>query len=315
MRAVPLLLALLLLAGCATQSQWPTPGAGPDLPESRLLAQVPFHAQARYQCGPAALAMMLNSQSLPHRPEELVDRVYLPKRGGTLQVEMVAAAREQGLIVYPLRQQTGAIIAEVAAGNPVLVMQNLRFSWWPQWHYAVVVGYDRPRRELILHTGTRRAHPQPLKVFRATWDRAERWAMVMLDPRQMPATVEPMPWLRAASDLEQSGQPRAAYQAYHSALQRWPDQPAALFGMGNSAAALGQYSLAVEHLLSFTRQNPQLAAGWNNLGQVLYRLDCPQAATVASGCAASLDARFAGSASTPRKTGRPMAACPVLSCP
>jgi hypothetical protein len=33
-------------------------------------------------------------------------------------------------------------LREVAAGNPVLVLQNLSFAWAPVWHYAVVMGYD-----------------------------------------------------------------------------------------------------------------------------------------------------------------------------
>lgn len=309
------MLVLLLLNACASRPDWPAGPQQQNLPESRLLTHVPFHAQERYQCGPAALAMMLNSQSLPHQPQDLVKRVYLPERGGTLQVELVSAAREQGLIVYPLAGEAGAIMQEVAAGNPVLVMQNLGLGWWPQWHYAVVVGYDRPARELILHTGTREAHRQPLSVFMATWERADRWAVVMLDPREIAATAQAMSWLRSASDLEQTGQPRVAYQAYDSARQQWPDQPAALFGMANSAATLNQPRLAIGHLLEFTRQHPSSAAGWNNLGVLLSRADCPVASAVARGCAAAMEERFSGTRPEAPRKDLSLPACPVLVCP
>ncbi|WVM93376.1 hypothetical protein ULG90_05290 [Halopseudomonas pachastrellae] len=45
-----------------------------------------------------------------------------------------------------------AILRELDDGNAVLVMQNLAFDWYPQWHYAAV-GYDLNTRELILHSG------------------------------------------------------------------------------------------------------------------------------------------------------------------
>ncbi|TVP54466.1 MAG: bacteriocin-processing peptidase family protein [Halomonadaceae bacterium] len=307
--------ALLVLTACASRPEWPETTRENALPESQFLSQVPFHAQEKYQCGPAALAMMLNSQSLPQQPEELVDRVYIPERGGTLQVELVAAAREQGLIVYPLPREPEAIIAEVAAGNPVLVMQNLGFGWWPQWHYAVVVGYDQPSEQFILHTDTRRANQQLLPVFMRTWDRAERWAVVMLDPGELAATAEPLSWLRAASDLEQTGQTQSAYRAYQAALKRWPEQPAARFGLANSAATLGQDALAIQHLLTLTQEHPQLAAAWHNLGFMLTRAQCPLGAKAAQQCAAARDQRFAGGQTPPPESHQALPACPLIACP
>ena len=53
-------------------------------------------------------------------------QLSLPERQGSLQVEMIAAAREQGLLVYPLAPELGAILREIDAGNAVLVMQNLQ---------------------------------------------------------------------------------------------------------------------------------------------------------------------------------------------
>ena len=93
------LLGVLLLAGCATAPPWPDRPA--SAPSGRvLLDQVPFYPQERYQCGPASLAMMLNSQGLRTDPDRLKALVYLPGRQGSLQVEMVAAARAHDMVVY-----------------------------------------------------------------------------------------------------------------------------------------------------------------------------------------------------------------------
>src|SRR2546422_3737218 len=38
------------------------------------------------------------------------------------------------------------LLAEVAAGHPVLVFQNLGLHWIPRWHFAVAVGDRKSTR-------------------------------------------------------------------------------------------------------------------------------------------------------------------------
>ncbi|KKM68287.1 hypothetical protein LCGC14_1462380 [marine sediment metagenome] len=275
----------VLLSGCANQPHWPD-AYGPDAYESSnltsiastrrsltstILTNVPFHPQEKYQCGPASLAMMLNAQNVDVLPDELVDRVYLPQRKGALQVEMVAAARQYGMLVYPLAPKLESILDEVRAGHPVLILQNLRFEWWPQWHFAVVIGYDSVKRTLILHSGIQANYRQPATVFMATWNRSERWARVILPPDKIPSTAEPLTFLMAAHDLETTRQTIAATSAYKAALRTWPDQPAALLGLGNIAYQQAQWSEAEGYYRAMTDQFPDISAGWNNLAEALLR--------------------------------------------
>ncbi|TVQ74520.1 MAG: hypothetical protein EA372_02275, partial [Chromatiaceae bacterium] len=90
-----LLLAILLLSGCATPLQTRDLLNEPpdELPRQVELDQTPFHPQELYQCGPAALATVLGARGLIVHPDDLVEEVYLPERQGTLQTEMLAAAR------------------------------------------------------------------------------------------------------------------------------------------------------------------------------------------------------------------------------
>lgn len=262
----------LLLSGCASQQPWP------DTFDTTTLTEVPFHPQEQFQCGPASLAMMLNAQDVNATPDELVDRVYLPQRKGSLQVEMVAAARQYGMLVYPLAPELDSILEEVQAGHPVLVLQNLRFGWWPQWHFAVVIGYDSNSQSLILHTGTERSYRQPVKAFMATWERSERWARVILPPDQIPVTAEPIQFLKAANDLETTQQTRAAITAYQTALKKWPAQPAPYLGLGNIAYQQGRWSAAENHYRTMTDQFPDIRAGWHNLAEALEKQDKNQEA-------------------------------------
>jgi tetratricopeptide (TPR) repeat protein len=305
-----------ILAGCASRPHWPDTTAlntaGVD--QRKVLDHVPFYAQKLYQCGPASLAMMLNSQGLNTSPAVLKELVYLPARQGSLKVEMVSAARSHGLLVYPLDGSLESLLEEIASGHPVLVMQNLRFDWWPQWHFAVVIGYDANDRTIILHTGTQERHEQALAVFMATWDRADNWATVILPPDQLPATAQPLRYLKAANDLEITGRTIAATEAYRTAEQAWPDQPAAIMGQGNIAWQQGDVDLATQHFLRLTGKFPNLAAGWNNLAHALATQGCATASETAASCAKAINPeRFDGSIPGD-SDGAGAFDCPVLEC-
>lgn len=260
---------VLLLGGCATpqvallDTRWPT-----DLPARVALTQVPFFPQEDYECGPAALAMVAHAAGVNVAPGVLVDQVYLPGRKGSLQPEMLAATRRQGLLAYPLKPKIEDLLREVAAGHPVLVFQNLAFQVYPVWHYAVVMGYDRERHVLLLHSGRTARMEISLFAFERTWARGHHWAMLALKPGQLPATAEPQTYTAAAAALERVNA-RAAQIAFAAALQRWPDDRAALLGVGNTAYALGQRQAAIKAYRQAVRQHPDFADGWNNLAQVL----------------------------------------------
>ncbi|MDX1425912.1 MAG: PA2778 family cysteine peptidase, partial [Kiloniellales bacterium] len=142
----------LALAACTTPQTAALIEAPGDLPSSAAVEDVPFFPQEDYYCGPAALATVLAWSGLPATPEELVDRVYTPERQGTLRSDVLAAARREGRLAVPVASLRD-MMAEIAAGHPVLVFQNLSLSWYPQWHYAVAVGYDLGRREITLRSG------------------------------------------------------------------------------------------------------------------------------------------------------------------
>src|SRR2546430_4967683 len=123
----------------------------PELQGKVELKDVPFFPQSEFQCGPAALATVLNESGVKVTPEDLVPEVYLPERKGSLQIEMLAAPRRHGLVSYQLAPRFEDVLRELSAGNPVIVLQNLGFGGG--WHYAVAVGYDYSYGELILRSG------------------------------------------------------------------------------------------------------------------------------------------------------------------
>ena len=167
--------------GCAglQRGDWPQHVEG--LPPKIEIASVPFFAQEEYQCGPAALAMALGWSGLDVTPDELKEKVYTAALQGSLQPAMITGARRFGRLAYEI-SGTQALMHELAAGHPVIILQNLGLSWMPVWHYAVVIGYDLPSDEVILHSGRNVGARLPMRVFQNTWHRAEDWGLLVLGP-------------------------------------------------------------------------------------------------------------------------------------
>jgi len=283
-----------LLTGCATPLQTErvlrTASAFPQPVE---LAATPFFPQEQYQCGPAALATVLNTTGVTPTPDELVPLVYLPARTGSLQIELVAAARRFGRVPYVLRPQLESVLAEVAGGNPVLVLQNLGLSWWTQWHYAVVAGFDLATGNVVLRSGNESRHVVALDTFERTWARGGYWAMLVLPPDRLPETAEEIPYLTAVAAFEPLKHWEAASKAYATALKRWPKSLVGNIGLGNSRHALGDLKGAETAYRRATQVQPDSGAAFNNLAQTLADAGKWSEARVAAERAVALGGSFA----------------------
>ncbi len=211
------------------------------------LTQVPFFPQDEFQCGPAALATVLNYTGVQVTPDELARNVYLPSRQGSLQVEMLAAPRRHGRVSYQLRPQYEDVLREVAAGNPVIVLQDVN-PVFTQWHYAVLNGFDYPSGTLYLRSGEKRRLEMPFTAFEREWMAGNRWAMVAVAPDRIPATATENAWMNAVLAMTRVSGPEAAKTAYSTALARWPNNLAAAIGLANQYHQAGSYARAIDVL-------------------------------------------------------------------
>jgi hypothetical protein len=263
----------LLLNGCASlffpQAASLNDSRPADLPASAELKEVPFFPQTEYQCGPAALATVLVHANVKVTPEELVSQVYVPARKGSLQVEMLAAARRHGLISYPLAPRFEDVLREIAAGTPVIVLQNLGIWPFDNWHYAVVVGYDLDSGELFLRSGEKERQVLPNGVHEFVWKKSDYWAMVAMPPDRIPTTAEESRWLASITALERVGNARAARVAYATFLKRWPENVNASIGLANTHHAAGELKEAETVLRAALARQPDSVVVLNNLAQTL----------------------------------------------
>jgi len=259
-----------LIQGCASwtpQTKELAENRPAGIPGAHELTEVPFFAQSDYQCGPAALAMAMVAAGVKTTPDELVSEVYLPERKDSLQVEMLAAPRRHGLVSYQLAPTYADLIREIAAGTPVILLQNLGIK--EGWHYAVAVGYDWDNGMLQLRSGLNERQELPFAMNEMAWRRSGYWAMVAVPPERIPASADEQRWLAAIAALERTGQSAAARTAYRTFLARWPANVNAAIGLANAHHALGELADAERVLREAAQREPDSVVVLNNLAQVL----------------------------------------------
>jgi hypothetical protein len=263
--------AVLLIGACSTlvpqtmslRTDWPA-----GVPRQVELKDVPFFPDDKYQCGPAALAMVMNASGARTTVEALVPEVWLPARKGSLQVEMLVAPRKHGLVSYRLEPRYTDLLREVAAGNPVVVLQEAGM-FLPTWHYAVVNGFDYESGTILMRSGLDFRQEMPFTYFERTWIPGNYWSMVVPQPDRIPVTATEERWMEALLGLARGGDKAATLRGYRAAVARWPESMTASVGLANHLHAQGQLDEAAAVLRAKLQKNPDSVILLNNLAQTL----------------------------------------------
>lgn len=271
-RLLPVLfiVQVLALGGCVSIA--PEVRQLDDTASSIELTNTPFHAQERYHCGPAALLTALQASGAGVEMDEVVDLVYLPGREGSLQAEMIAAVRTSGRVPYRIDGTLRAVYDELLSGRPVVVLQNLGVALYPRWHYAVVVGIDPERDEVILRSGTDKRRITGIRTFLHTWRRSDYWSFVVLRPGEFPANVDRGHYREAIAGVEQAGRLTEAAAGWQAALERWPNDTVALFGLANVRYAQQNWAAAAAGYRALLAGNAEVPVARNNLAMALHKM-------------------------------------------
>ncbi len=277
-------LLALLLAGCAINPPLNLDHQRISGLQSQEIAATPFILQPDYQCGPASLAMVMNYYGADTTPQQLAPTVFTANAEGSFPAEMDAAIRRQGFISYPITNMEDLLL-EIAAGHPVVTLQNLGVSWYPVWHYAVVIGFDINSQNLILRSGDQARQETGMHVFNTTWLRSQRWGRAIIPPHQIPATATPLNYLKSSADLDNTGPQGAAYPAYTAAVNHWPQEPTAHFALANFLLQNNRPAPAKSRFEKLLALSPGFAPGWNNYAYSLASLGCASEAIAAAQCA------------------------------
>ncbi len=260
------LVLFLGLVGCATSTRQTDEILQSEnlFPQETEILNVPFVAQTEAHCGPATLTMAMQWVGKLVTLDQVSPQVFTPGMNGSLQSDMVSAARRNGLMAIPI-QGMRALLTEVASHHPVIVFENLSVRWLPQWHYALVYGYDLKKPEVVLHSGPEQGKRWDLRKFERSWMLGDYWGLVVLNPGDIAVSAGELPNLTAAAALEQAGFLPEAEKSYLRIEKQWPDSLAALIGLGNVSYATQKYDLAVKYLERAQKHHPESSIVKNNL--------------------------------------------------
>jgi len=253
----------------------------PDISLKHQITGVPFYPQEDYFCGPTTLSEVFNFYGLTKTPQQIAPALFIPDLQGSLQIEMVAAARQQGLLAYAESGNLTQLLSLVSENIPVIVLQNLSTSWYPMWHYAVVTGYDLDNQQIVLHSGSHKNRIAELKVFERTWLRGQYWLLAVVPPDIKSSHFDRFIYASAAQDLLSVGESTAGINALENATRQWPDYWLSYFLLGNYYLAIdnAKATFWYQQGLNYSAQQPeQQGAYLNNYAYSLSVSGCKQRA-------------------------------------
>lgn len=232
------LLLFLVCVSCATRTPV-TDKLVRDKAESAHIEDVPVIRQEENHCGPATLAMVMQFHGKKISAEEAAGGLFHEKLKGSFFTEMKARARQEGFLVLEVNDLQ-RVYAEVRAGNPVIVLQNNGFRFFPQWHFAVLRGMDFSGPDVFLNDGRDRVHEVDMRFFERSFILGGRRSLIVLPPEKLSATASERDHVEAAAMLEAMGKIVEANRAYVTLLSKWPANSVGVIGAANTAYLLGK---------------------------------------------------------------------------
>ncbi len=160
-----------ILSSCLSTSRIQT---GPSV-------EIPFYRQSDYQCGPAALASVLNfwyrRAGLPEiSVQEIIDSIYSQGARGVLGIDLEIYARKKGFDIIQKSGTVEELKAFINEGIPPIILVSYGFSVYQIDHFMVVKGYNE--EGIIVHSKKPNQFISYEELGRI-WKKAGYWMLVI----------------------------------------------------------------------------------------------------------------------------------------
>ena len=173
-----LILVLLIPAAVSCIGPAGAPSSAGSIPaDARLIRDVPFFPQEKFQCGPAAMASVLNYRGIRITPEEIAHDIYSESARGTLNIDMVFFAERKGMRATQYSGNLADLKKNINASNPLIVLVDYGFLNYRKDHFMVIVGYDDDN--VIAHSGKHSFMPVPNDEFLKIWKKTKYWTLLV----------------------------------------------------------------------------------------------------------------------------------------
>lgn len=282
----PLILCLLfILVGCAGRN---TVFIESSVPTKTNLSNVPFFPQQPLHCGPAALATVLNYYDGQSTPTSLTDQLWTPEAKGTFSSDMIATVRAHELVPIPAPKKLSELLELTSRGWPSIHLLNLGFKWLPQWHYAVLVGYDLEKQAVLMRSGTTEERWYSFYQFERTRRLAGYWSIIPSPLNDFPAMNDWKPSFKEVLNMLEV-RPDLGNRVLVTSRNTYPEQWQFKYATANSFYGQSRFKEAAEFYIMAIEQSSREPEVWNNLAYTYQQLQCQDLAVLAVTCATKIE--------------------------
>jgi len=152
----------------------------PDrFPEAVRLHDAGPYLQDPDQCGPFALAALLEYIGVKADPDRLAQKLYSPGAGGTLTMDLYLEARRRGLETRQISGSEDTLVKELDEYNPVIVLFKYPGLRGSVGHFILVTGYSEDPRGFFVFWGDGKLSWIKLDRFHQFWSESNYWMLTV----------------------------------------------------------------------------------------------------------------------------------------
>jgi predicted double-glycine peptidase len=169
------LVLLLVLSFCATVRRLPQ--------DAVVIPDVSFFGQEEYQCGPTALAIVLDywyrktGSGKSITPEQIASRIYSPSARGVLGLDLELYAKKQGFEARQFSGNMEDLRRYVDQHIPVIIFVDYGLSVYEVNHFMVVTGYTSDG--VIVNSGREENRLLTKRELDKIWKKNGYWALAV----------------------------------------------------------------------------------------------------------------------------------------
>ncbi|OGD16997.1 MAG: hypothetical protein A2V76_07040 [Candidatus Aminicenantes bacterium RBG_16_63_14] len=246
--------------------------------KGHLIQTVPFEKWLKTNyCGPACLAMVLNSwdETRPFSQQNIADEIYDSGSRATYNSELVLYPRTKGFESYSFQGNLRILKELVGKDIPVIVLTKT-IKQIAKGHYRVVIGFDEDEDQIIFHDpyfGGRNAMTS--KGFMKAWELGKgrnqsRWMMAVVPGQShfpFPALQnDPLTSINLATAYYRRSDFVKSREQWEKVRESLSEDPYPLYSLGMVSLREGQVEEAEAQALKALSLDPKSAYAHDVLG-------------------------------------------------
>ena len=246
--------------------------------KGHLIQTVPFEKWLKMNyCGPACLAMVLNSwdETRSFSQGKIAAEIYDSGSQATYNSELVLYPRTKGFESYSFQGNLRILKELVGKDIPVIVLTKT-IKQVAKGHYRVVIGFDDDRDQIIFHDpffGGRKAMTS--KNFMKVWELGKgrnqsRWMMAVVpgqSPFPFPALQnDPLTFINLATAYYRRSDFRKSREEWQKVKEALNEDPYPLYSLGMVSLREGKFEEAEAQALEALSLDAESAYAHDVLG-------------------------------------------------